>query len=284
MEAARVTWLIVNETSGSNDASAIEQVVAAMEQAGAAPARVVRLPGEDLPDRAALERGAVGRLVTFAGDGTANAVVTRLNGWNGAVLVLPGGTQNLLARSLHGEADANAIVAAFGRGELAPIRRHLIRNRHGDGLCEIVAGPGAIWSDVREALRERAVGELAAAAREAIAQTSAGPRVVVAEPALGEAEGYPAVRMHPQGDAIAVDGYGAETLADYARQGLAILARDYRQGPHDELGRQRAVVCRSVAPIELMIDGERATGGTEERFVIAPCEVTLLSFATRDPP
>jgi hypothetical protein len=33
-----------------------------------------------------------------------------------------------------------------------------------------------------------------------------------------------------------------------------------------------------------MIDGERATGGTEERFAIAPCGVTLLaSPATGQP-
>ncbi|HUQ13820.1 MAG TPA: diacylglycerol kinase family protein [Novosphingobium sp.] len=284
MEAPRVIWLIVNEASGSNDEIAIDQVIAALEVAGATPARVIRLPADDLPDREALDHGSVDGLVTFTGDGTANAVVSRLEGWRGAVLVLPGGTQNLLARALHGEADAASIVAALGRGELNPTRRHLIRSRHGDGLCEIVAGPGAKWSEVREALREGAMGDLAAAAGEAISQTSSGPKVVVAAPPLGEPEGYPAVRLHPVGDRIAVDGYRAETIADYARQGLAILARDYRQGPHDELGRHRAVVCRSAEPIELMIDGERATGGTVERFVVTACEVTLLASASRDPP
>jgi hypothetical protein len=81
---------------------------------------------------------------------------------------------------------------------------------------------------------------------------------------------------------IAVDGYGAEKLADYARQGLAIVQRDFRRGPHDELGRHRTVLCRSEEPIELMIDGERATGEREERFTIAPFGVTFLAHPDRD--
>lgn len=283
METPQTTWLIVNEASGSNDPVAIEQVVAALEGAGVAPARVVRIPNDELPDRAELERRSVDAIVTFTGDGTANAVVTRLEGWGGAILVLPGGTQNLLARSLHGEGDFGSIIAAFGRGELTVTRRHLIRSRHGDGLCEIVAGPGAKWSEVREALREGAVGDLATAAGEAISQTAGGSRVVVIDPAVGLDEGYPAVRLHPDEGEIAVDGYTAETIGDFALQGLAILQRDFRTGPHDQLGHHREVLCRSSEPIELMIDGERATGDTEERFVIAPCEVTLLASAVKSP-
>lgn len=273
----RTCWLITNTASGSNDESAVAGIVSALSDAGTAPDRTITLPDDDLPARTDLERAAVELLVVFTGDGTANAAVTRLEGWGGEVLVLPGGTQNLLARSLHGERPAAEILAALADGLLVPARRHLVRSRHGDALCEVVAGPGATWSEVREALRQRDVAELAAAARDAIAQTAAGPTVALAEPSLGKPEGYPAVRLYPVGEGIALAGYGAESLADYALQGLAILQRDFRQGPHDELGQATQVVCRSAAPIELMIDGERATGDLEERFTVAPCGVTLLA-------
>lgn len=271
---------MVNRASGSNDEAALAQLQAALDKASLTPRQTLAVPDDPLPDKAALEAAGVDLLVVFAGDGTANAALLPLDGWGGEVLVLPGGTQNLLARALHGERSAEAIVAAFDA--LVPTRRHRLHNRHGDGLCEIVAGPGATWSDVREALRDRDIGALATATGEAVVQTTAGPTVRLADPELGRAEGYPAVRLYPAGELIAVDGYGAEKLADYARQGLAIVQRDFRRGPHDELGRHRTVLCRSEEPIELMIDGERATGEREERFTIAPFGVTFLAHPDRD--
>ena len=74
---------------------------------------------------------------------------------------------------------------------------------------------------------------------------------------------------------------GAETIADYARQGVALLRRDFREGPHDELGWHRAIVCRSSDPIELMIDGERATGSCEERFEVVTANGRMVRVPAR---
>lgn len=270
-------WLVVNAASGSNDGDAEERLVEALSAAGHAPARVVRLPDDDLPDAAALDSAGVDLLVTFTGDGTANAQVAKLHGWNGQVLVLPGGTQNLLARTLHGERPAEEIVGLLGSGRLAERKLAMIRSAHGEALCEILAGPGAIWSDVRETMRDGDVAGIASTLTEAVRQSAGGPAVMLAEPALGKPEGYPAIRLSPASSALAVDGYGADGIGDLARQGMAILRRDFRQGPHDELGQHDHVTCRSDAPIELMLDGERVTGGTEEHFTIAPCPVRFLA-------
>ena len=235
------------------------------------------IPDEPQPDRAALEAADVDLLAIYTGDGTINGVVTQLYGWAGHVLVLPGGTQNLLAKALHGDVAAAEIVAAAGEGRAAPVIRHLIRTSQGDALCEVLAGPGAKWSDVREAMREGDLGGMAATLGEAIGQSAGGTPVQIVEPALGKPEGYPAVLVHPAGEQMIVDGYGAETMADYAKQGLALLRRDFREGPHDELGDHHAIVCRSDEPIELMIDGERMTGGRHERFEIHKCPVEFLA-------
>jgi diacylglycerol kinase family enzyme len=272
----RKTWLVVNAASGSNDDEAVKLLTDALAGAGARPDRVVCLPDDDLPDAASLEAAGVGLLVTFTGDGTANAQVARLHGWAGKVLVLPGGTQNLLAKRLHGDRSAEEAVAALAGDGLVPVRLDMIRSAHGDALCEIVIGPGAKWSDVRETMRDGDVAGIAQTLADAIRQSAGGPTVAVSEPELGKSEGYPAVRLSPADGSMKVDGYGAEGFGDYARQGVAILRRDFRTGPHDELGKHKAVTCRSSEPIELMLDGERATGAMEERFETAPCPVEFL--------
>ncbi len=278
-----LTWLLVNHASGSNDPDRVTALVAALAAAGHPPARVVAIPTDELPMIGELDAAGVGLLAIFAGDGTVNAAVTRIQGWGGRVLVLPGGTQNLLAKACHGSLGELEIVARLAAGGLAETRRNLIRTAHGDGLCEVLAGPGAHWSDVREAMREGDLGAMAASVGTALGQSAAGPQVAVVEPPRGKPEGYPAVRIHlgedKDGEALAIDGYGAEGLGDYAMQGLALLRRDFREGPHDELGTARSVTCRSSEPIELMIDGERATGAAEERFELAQCEVVFLSAA-----
>ena len=277
-------WLVTNSASGSYSEQAVKDLADRFADAGLPLARVVTIPDGPPPDRAALEAAGVTMLVIYTGDGTINGVVTGLYGWAGRVLVLPGGTQNLLAKALHGDVDAAAIVAAVGTGKTEAAHRHVIRTSQGDGLCEVLAGPGAKWSDVREAMREGDLGGMATTLGEAIGQSAGGALVRITDPALGKAEGYPAVRVHPRDGEMIVDGYGAETMADYAKQGLALLRRDFREGPHDELGDHPAIVCRSDEPIELMIDGERMTGEREERFEILKCAVEFVATSGHPPP
>lgn len=274
------TWLVVNGASGSNAEDSAVSLAEALSQAGRRPTRVIDLQHDECPDRAAAEGAGVGLLAIFTGDGSANAIITRLEGWAGDVLLLPGGTANLLASDLHGSEQAEAIVAALGAGRLSAPPRQVIRCSQGAALIEILAGPGATWSDVREGLREGDIGEIAETALEAARQSTAGPMVRIAYPELGREEGYSGVRMAPMGDTMTVDGYGAQNVADYVRQGIALLRRDFREGPHDELGRHQTVLCRSIdgSPIELMVDGERLTGLPEERFSLAPLGVRLLAM------
>jgi len=281
--SASLTWLLLNQASGSNDPDRVAVLVDALAAAGRPASRVVSIPDDALPTVAELDAAGVKVLAIFTGDGTVNAAVTALAGWQGRVLVLPGGTQNLFAKACHGDLNELEIVARLGEGGLADLRRPLIRTAHGDALCEVLAGPGAHWSDVREAMRDLDIGAVASSMSTAIGQSATGPQVAVVDPECGKPEGYPAVRIHlgdaGTGSCLVIDGYGAEGLGDYAMQGLALLKRDFREGPHDELGAASAVVCRSSDPIELMIDGERATGASEERFELHPCEVVFLGAA-----
>ena len=272
-------WLVVNSASGSNDADAVAALEEALRAAGAAPDRTLDCAEADLPDRAALEAAGVATLAIYTGDGTINALVPQLEGWGGGVLVLPGGTANLLAKELHGERDTAEIVAAFGAGALLPIQHPCIRSGVHTALIELLAGPGAAWSDVREGLREGDLGTIASTTVEAVKQTAFGPAVTIGDPALGKAEGYAGVRLTPASGDIAVSGYGADSFGDYLKQGLALLKRDYREGPHDELGHHPALTCQSLdgSAIVLMIDGERSQCPSPARFELATLDVNLLA-------
>ncbi|MEO5586265.1 MAG: acylglycerol kinase family protein, partial [Novosphingobium sp.] len=205
------TWLFVNAASGSNNDEAVRAVIQAFTDAGAALQRVVDVSESGPPHQDELVRAGVGRLAVFAGDGTTNAVVTALEGWDGQVLVLPGGTANLLARTLHGERDAAAIISALP--QLRPVRRPCIRTSQGTALIEVLAGPGATWSDVREVLRDGDLPGVAASSLEAIRQSTSGPMVAVSDPAIGRPEGYSGVRLEPAAGGMLVEGYGADTVA-----------------------------------------------------------------------
>lgn len=272
----QTTWLIVNGASGSNSDEAVRALCDTFSQAGQPVARVIDVR-EGMPHPADLDAAGVRLAGVFAGDGTVNAVATSLEGWGGSLLILPGGTANLLARSLHGEADAPTIAAGLSR--LRKTRRPCIRSSQGTALVEVLAGPGATWSDVREEMREGVVGTIAEKAVDAIRQSTTGPMVVLDDPLLGKPDGYAGIRLDIAEGAMLVEGYGADTVGDYLRQGLALLRRNFREGPHDELGGHETVTCRSLgdAPLPLMFDGERREGAAVERFSLAPFALDLLA-------
>ena len=176
---------------------------------------------------------------------------------------------------------AGQIAASVGN--LIPTRRGCIRTSQGTALIEVLAGPGATWSDVREEIRDGTVGDAANKAMAALRQSTVGPMVAVANPLIGRPEGYSGIRLHPSSAGkpagFVVEGYGPDTVADYLLQGLALLRRNFRDGPHEDLGVHAEILCRSVegAPIPLMIDGERRDGGPEERFSLAPFALDLLA-------
>ena len=99
-------WLVANRASGSNDDDTLSAVISALTDSGYAPAKVVDCAADPLPTRADLEAARVGVLAVFTGDGTLSAVVPPLEGWAGHVLVLPGGTSNLLVEICHGPDNA----------------------------------------------------------------------------------------------------------------------------------------------------------------------------------
>lgn len=279
MNALRPIWLVNNASSGSNDDAALAALETACGEHGFRVAHRTVFPEQDLPTPAILDAAGIDRVAVFAGDGTINTVIAGLAGWDGAVLVLPGGTMNLLYHRLHGARTLDETVAAVARGEATIRRPSVIRSHHGDAFAGVLAGPGASWGRVREAMREANVVELAAGTIEAIEQTLTGEMIACTAPPLGRREGYPLLCLTPCESGIEVEAYYAETPGEYLEHAWALLRRNFREGPHDELGQAQTLRLASTEgnPFGLLIDGEPADAAPEVEFALAACEVNLLA-------
>ena len=279
MDATKTLWLVTNAASGSNSSESADQIRQHCTDAGIALTRLICFPDDDLPTPAELDAAGTRLVAVYAGDGTVNSLVTSLYGWGGAVLVLPGGTMNLLYHRLHGERDMAEVLAAVAAGRARPHRPGILRCAFGDGLAGVMTGPGTQWNDVREAIRNTDIPAVATGVAAAIGQSVAAPMIACVEPQLGRSEGYPLVMLTPGDDGFVVDAYYAENLEQYLAQGLALLRRDFREGPHDTLGKPKALTIGNVSgePVGLLIDGEPADAGSSVRFTLVPCEVDLLA-------
>jgi hypothetical protein len=186
---------------------------------------------------------------------------------------------NLLAHRLHGLATTEQIVGATSTGGSRKVRPLVARTAHGDALAGLLAGPGTAWYSVREAMREADVAGIVAGASEALAETTGGSMLHCREPDLGRAEGYPLIELTPGEWGLQLDGYHAESTAEYVKQGWAMLRRRFREGPHDRLGvvERLTLADHERRSIGLLIDGEPADGGPVEEIGVARCEVDLIA-------
>ena len=279
MEDTRPIWLVNNASSGSNDDDALGALEQCCGRHGFRVAHRTTFPAQDLPTPAILDAAGIDRVAVFAGDGTINSLLSALCGWGGAVLVLPGGTMNLLFHRLHGQRELEEVVEAAATGKGAMRRPAIIRCDYGDAYAGLLAGPGTSWNQVREAMRKAAIGEVAGSTVAAIQETLGGEMIACVEPSLGRPEGYPLLEMEPTQDGIEVAAYYAQTAGEYLEQGLALLKRNFREGPHEVLGRLRKLRVASTQghPFGVLIDGEPGGTAPSIEFTLATCEVDLIA-------
>lgn len=279
MIGAQRIWLLANSASGSNDRQALAEVKRACSSGGFALDRVLSFPDQPLPTGDSLDRAGVALVAVFAGDGTANALVAALTGWGGAVLVLPGGTMNLLYYRLHGRRGVEEVVRLVVAGEAQRTRPGVIRCEGGTALADLLAGPGTSWHQVREAMREADLVDIAANAAQALGATLAAPGVACREPECEEGDDYPLIMLTPTAGGIRIRGFRAETAGEYLEGSLAVLQRRFREGPHDDLGLVPQVMLASSdgKALAALIDGEPSECPAEAVFRLVPCGVDLLA-------
>ncbi len=279
MDRIRKAWLVRNSASGSNTPAALDMLDDCLERYGFSIERMICLPEEPLPRKDSLASSDVGAVMVYGGDGTITSALEALSGWGGAVLPLPGGTMNLLCKRLHRGRTLEDILAIVASGCALPVRPTLCRTSHGAAMVSLLAGPGSRWGEVRESMREGDLGEMASIATETISEMTGTALVKISDPEVGEPAGYPLIEIAPGEFGLALDVYDANNAFDYAAHTLALLRRNFREGPHKGLGVFERLVLESAdgSPLELLLDGEPHRGNRTEEIVIAHSEVDLLA-------
>ena len=259
------TWLIVNEGSGSYDADAVADIVTRFADAGCAVDRIVRCPDEELPDAAMLDAEHVKMMAIFAGDGTTNSALKTSAGWKGPVLILPGGTMNLLARALHGAKTPPEIIPLACADRKTKVLNTVDIGEH-RGYVGVIAGPTTSWAKVREDARHNEVGDLLfKAIPAAISESLGGPQVGID----GNPQTFPAIFAAPRSDAMALCGFTASGIGEVVAHASAWLDGDFRDGPRVDLGSATSVALTSDADtIGLLIDGEAAECRPGDRLTL----------------
>lgn len=246
--------LIFNVDSGSYSPPLCESLTKAVRAHGELD-HVYRLPEENLPTRQELERRAVDMVAIYTGDGTINALVQQLGDWRGRILVLPGGTMNLLSRRLHGDQEALSIMDKAMAGDARSFRIPMAEAAGRQALVGIIAGPTSALGQVREDMRHFNLAGLLDSVPDAWQQTFGGEQVKLA----GSSENYPAIYAQAESEGIHLMGFTATTMADVFGHGLAWLHGDFRDGPRDELGTcTTCTIESSASTIGLLVDGEQA--------------------------
>ncbi len=266
-------WLILNRSSRSvaGDWDAI--LTAAFEARGTTVAGLTDFPDQPLPTAAELDAGKVDVVAVAAGDGTINAVARAYDDWGGVLLVLPGGTMNLLAKSLHGDAAPEAIVAAIAD---PPDVRPIATVDAGDHRAVVgaIVGPAASWVHTREAVRKGAWSKIARNIR--LAYTRTLSKSVHLRAGQGRSRGYRAVFIHPADDTLSIVKVRASGWQDGVRLGFTYLTGTWEGARGVETDTKTEVVLAEREPVSALFDGEplklpgRSTltlGKTRLRFV-----------------
>ncbi|MEP7350397.1 MAG: diacylglycerol kinase family protein [Sphingorhabdus sp.] len=249
------TLLIVNSKSGSAQAVGDRELRRSLRLAGLDIVKHVRFPDEDLPDRSSVESAKIEVVAILSGDGTISSLCQQLAGWDGAILVLPGGTMNLLSRSLHGEKTLPELLEELQRASwnANPVPVVCLGKR--EVFTGLTVGPSARWGEVREGIRQGDVAELAETVPVAWSETLAQSGVWID---CGPEEAYAGIFVEPvDGETLSVTAFRANNLGDMVGHGIAWLRRDFREGPRDDLGMMRNVtISGDGRETGMLIDGE----------------------------
>lgn len=246
-------WFITNPGSGSTTAEKCDALAALFADHALTLAGRTSFPDDDLPSPAMLDAKSVDTVVLFAGDGTINAAIRALADWPGAILILPGGTMNLLAKTLHGTADAESIVLATHA-----VPRLVALPFVAAGECRafvaLILGPAASWVHARELVRAGRLRGLGRAIRHALVRTFG--RGIRLGGATGLLPGAQAVLVTADGSGIRLTAIDARDWRSIARLGWDWLTGDWVAAAAVTEGRATSVTVLGDKPVLALFDGE----------------------------
>lgn len=250
----KTLWFITNPNSGTATRAKCEALEAVFDESGLALAGRTEFPEQKLPTAEDLDRAGVDTVVLFAGDGTINAALCALEHWEGAFLILPGGTMNLLAKGLHSETDPHRIVHAARECDRRVALPYVIAGNH-RAFVGLILGPAAAWFRAREAVRKGKLGRLLAAARAAWRKTF-GERGIRVAGAKGLGDHYQAVFVTPDMQGLEVAAVDARDWKAIVQLGWDWLNGDWVAAHAVSEAWTRELRVRGHRPVLALFDGE----------------------------
>lgn len=264
---------ILVRNSSSGNAAAVDDgaLISALQRGGFEISAFVTLPNDELPDRPSLEALAIETVIIYAGDGTISSFCEKIASWRGDILVLPGGTMNLLARRLHGEITIADFVPVLPKlhDEAGSIAVVVMDGR--EIFTGLTVGPSTRWGEVREGIRQGDVDSLREMVPAAWSETLGDDGVWLQG---NDQAAYAGIFVEPfDADNVNIIAFKANSVADMVGHGLAWIRRDFRTGPRDDLGiMESAVVTGNQNETGVLIDGEY-----EDRALPLTCTAAMSS-------
>jgi diacylglycerol kinase family enzyme len=250
-------WFITNPGSGSTTKAKCDALEAVFEERGLVLVGRTEFPQGVIPSGEDLDGKQVDTVVLFAGDGTINAALSALQGWEGSFLILPGGTMNLLAKRLHAELDPHKIVHA-AQDEETRIAMPYVKAAEHRAFVGLILGPAATWFRAREAARKGAVKRLFQAIGVAWNRTfsRAGVRITGVP---GLKDRYQAVFVQPDAGKLHVAAVDARDWGSIVQLGWEWLTGDWVAARAVSESRTARLAPGGNKPVLALFDGEPVT-------------------------
>jgi diacylglycerol kinase family enzyme len=261
-ERARLAYqcahVVCNESAGSVAEGDTARVVEILKECGVRDVRAMPAAWQETDLR---DASADDLVVVLGGDGTARAIAAAARRYNDPMLVLlPGGTLNMLPRALYGERDwPTALRAVLDRGI---VRRLPGGVANGEAFfVAAVFGAPTLAARVREAVRH---GRMARAIQQArlflLRAFSRSLRARADEGAWRRLKALGVVAPRVAATAPATDlewvRFNGAGMEDLLRLGLEAAAGDWRAAASIETEPCSAGDIVSTGPIPAILDGE----------------------------
>lgn len=246
-------WLISNPHSGSTSEEKCEALAALFAEPHARLVGRSTFPRDELPTVAELVAAGAQGVILFAGDGTINAAASLYDDWDGTMLILPGGTMNMLSRRLHGTSEPHEIVErSFANHR--EVRLPLVEAGGHRAFVALIVGPAAAWGYAREAARYGRYSRMLRAARFAWARTfSRG--ITVQDPGGRHVRQRAAVFV-PGDGTMSITSIRARGWAEIVALGWEYLVGDWHDAPGVHDSRAARAIVNGPRAIHGLFDGE----------------------------
>jgi hypothetical protein len=249
-------WLVSNVQSGSTSEEKCDALRTVCHEKRLHFVGNSRFPDEPPPDAAMLHAAGADTVLLFAGDGTINATLRALEQWYGDVLILPGGTMNLLAKMLHGDAGPADIIHRVHREARRTALPYLQAAHHRAYVASII-GPAAHWAKAREAVREGSGAKIIRYGLRAWRRMFSEKVRIAGVPRL--TGGYQAIFASVGGDLISLAAVDARDWRQIAELGWDWICGDWVAARAVTSQSTERFIVAGSRPVLALLDGEPRT-------------------------